>query len=183
MRSPRWRSTSFFGLPAHPLLLHFPVVLDPLLAIVSVGLLLRPEVRRRYGLAWAAFALVCLAATVLTAAAGDAFYQDRPFVSDTLRDHKELGKTLRLVMAGFAVAIAGLVTVDWLRARGRAPTALVVAAAVAVGGLAVATTYFTIRAGHVGAKSVWKEGGEAGERTPAAPTGSGSRQPTDGDGD
>ncbi len=93
-----------FGLPAHPLFLHVPVIFDPILAVVSIVLALHARARRQHGLLWAAFAVVALAATVLTAGAGEAFMDNRPQVSDVLRDHKEAAETLRLLMwAAFAV--------------------------------------------------------------------------------
>src|SRR4051812_46608301 len=73
-----------FGLPAHPLLLHIPVVFDPLLALLTLVLVARPQVRRRFGLGWAAFAVFCLLATILTVGAGEAFYDGRPFVEKVL---------------------------------------------------------------------------------------------------
>jgi len=49
-----------FGLPAHPLLLHFPVVFDPLLALLALVLVAKPAWRERWGLGFAAFAFTAL---------------------------------------------------------------------------------------------------------------------------
>jgi uncharacterized membrane protein len=170
---------SAFGLPAHPLLLHVPVVFDPLLALATLVLVARPDLRRRYGFAWAVFALFCLAATILTAGAGQAFYDQRPFVEDVLRQHKEAGETLRTVAIGLTVAILALVTLDWARSLPAGPRALRGRAlAVGLSGvvalLALGTGFFTIRAGHLGAKAAW--GREAGER-PAGAGQPGAGQP------
>jgi hypothetical protein len=61
-----------FGLPAHPLLLHVPVVLVPVLSVVAVALAVRPAWRLRFGLSAGVLAIVTMAATILTAGAGEA---------------------------------------------------------------------------------------------------------------
>lgn len=61
-----------FGLPAHPLLLHVPVVLVPMLSVVSVALAVRPAWRLRFGLSAGVLAIVTMAGTILTAGAGEA---------------------------------------------------------------------------------------------------------------
>ncbi len=68
---------TLFGLPAHALLVHLPVVLIPLLALAAIAVMVRPEWRRRYGVALAVAALVCLAFTIVAAGAGDALRHDR----------------------------------------------------------------------------------------------------------
>src|SRR3954466_11487447 len=80
-----------FGLPAHPLLLHVPVVLIPLLVLGTVAVIARPAWRERFGLAWGTLAAVSLAGTVLTAGAGEAFLEDRRFVPNVLHEHQEAG--------------------------------------------------------------------------------------------
>jgi hypothetical protein len=61
-----------FGLPAHPLLLHVPVVLVPVLSVATVALAVRPAWRLRFGLSAGVLAIVTMAGTILTAGAGEA---------------------------------------------------------------------------------------------------------------
>jgi hypothetical protein len=61
-----------FGLPAHPLLLHVPVVLVPVLSVVTVAIAVRPAWRLRFGLSAGVLAIVTMAGTILTAGAGEA---------------------------------------------------------------------------------------------------------------
>ncbi len=68
---------TLFGLPAHALLVHLPVVFIPLLALAAIALMVRSDWRRRYGLALAIAALVCLAFTIVAAGAGDSLRNDR----------------------------------------------------------------------------------------------------------
>lgn len=100
------------GLPAHPLLLHVSVVLIPILSGATIALMVRPDWRRRYGVAVALLGLVALAFTILTAGAGEAFRESRSiFASPALNEHAELGDQLKAVMVVFVGAIVALVWV------------------------------------------------------------------------
>jgi hypothetical protein len=66
-----------FGLPAHPLLVHIPVVLVPLLGVAVVVLALRPAWRARYGPAAAVSAVVTMVGAILAAGAGEALRDRR----------------------------------------------------------------------------------------------------------
>jgi hypothetical protein len=117
-----------FGLPAHPLILHVPVIFVPLLGLAAIALAVWP--RERFLLPVAAFSVVTLAATLLTAGAGEAFQADRKKrfgapVDATLQNHMDAGRALRL-------------------------TAVL---------LAATAVFFAVRAGHLGAKLVWGDGG------------------------
>src|SRR4051812_7336941 len=154
---------SAFGLPAHPLLLHVPVILIPLLVLATIAVLARPAWRERYGFAWAGLAVVSLAATVLTAGAGERFIEGRRVVSDTLQEHQEAGDTLRLLMFVFTAVIILAVLRDWQARRGGGVAiggaAVGAALSVVVLLLAGASGFFVVRAGHLGSKAVWSKEG------------------------
>jgi hypothetical protein len=127
-----------FGLPAHPLLVHVPVVLVPLLAVAVVVLAVRPSWRLRYGLAAVVSAVVTMVGTILAAGAGEALRAQRssrtggpagvPEQQGTgaaaarpggnggegrqLAQHADLGAMLRLLVILFALALIVLVIVD-----------------------------------------------------------------------
>jgi predicted membrane protein DUF2231 len=135
-----------FGLPAHPLLLHVPVVLVPVLSVVTVALAVRPAWRLRFGLSASVFAIVTMAGTILTAGAGEALknQQDsRPRgggmsgqgggmprqgggmpqqrsgnqdESAQLSQHADLGSQLRIMVILLAVALVILVILQRYRA-------------------------------------------------------------------
>jgi hypothetical protein len=151
------------GLPAHPLLLHVPVVLIPILSVAAIGLMVRPQWRRRYGVALAVLALVALAFTILTVAAGQAF-RDSGQVALTaeLEEHARLGEQLRIVMIIFAAAIIFIVSRDQVQSRAGTTRAEPsrhssvdhgLRAAVTV--LAVVALVWVVRTGHEGAKATW----------------------------
>ena len=144
-----------FGLPAHPLLLHAPVIFNPILALVSLAMVAKPAWRRRYGLAWGAFAVVALGSTVLTAGAGEAFIEGRPRIDDTLRNHADAAEALRLTMFIFTAVVLAVVAIDALGLR--APSALATVLTALVVLLAVSAGFFTVRAGHLGATAAWGE--------------------------
>src|SRR4051794_39794873 len=155
-----------FGLPAHPLILHVPVVFVPILGLAAIALALWP--RERYALPLAIFSVVTMAATLLTVGAGEAFEDDRPGgrSDQPLQTHAEAGEPLRLTMV-----LLTLVLVAALFAR-RWPAPAKVALRVATLLLAAVAIFFVIRTGHLGAKMAW--GREEGGPPPGS-----QRQPTD----
>ncbi|MCO6009096.1 hypothetical protein NE236_29390 [Actinoallomurus purpureus] len=133
-----------FGLPAHAIFLHVPVVFVPILAGVVIALAVRPVWQVRYGLAAGIFAIVTMAATVLTAGAGEKLRDARTQrmkqmaggrpagapqgaggagaprggggESSMLDRHAELGSQLRLLVALLTVLLIVLVILARYRA-------------------------------------------------------------------
>jgi hypothetical protein len=158
-----------FGLPAHPLLLHVPVILVPILGLVLLVAAARPALFRRYALAIGGLTVVTLASTILTVGAGKAFRADRANFNEghRLSEHAQSGETLRLVM----VLLAAVVLVGVLLSQAREGSRLgflsgvaaspsvwiALRALFAVG--AVAAIFFVIRTGHLGAQLTWQRDG------------------------
>ncbi|HST38441.1 MAG TPA: DUF2231 domain-containing protein [Conexibacter sp.] len=156
-----------FGLPAHPLLVHLPVVLIPLLVIAAIALTLKPAWRARYGLAVGLLVVGALASTVLAAGAGEQLLAHEREQSALIHDHQEAADTLRLLMFALTGILLLTLARDWYAARaGRA--AVLGGRAVAVGLAAVtlvlagATGFFVVRTGHLGAKATWQQEGGSG---------------------
>lgn len=150
------------GLPAHPLLVHFIVVLAPLTAILAILCALWPAARQR--LVWLTVVLagVNLVLTPIAAEAGE-WLEHKVEETAALETHEHLGKTMIYVSIALLVA-AVLLAVSHVRAgRGKNSTALsviVAAVTVVVGVGAVAQVY---RIGHSGAESVWGDALTAGD--------------------
>ena len=95
-----------FGLPAHPLIIHVPVIFIPILGLAAIALALWPKLAERFLLPVAAFSVVTMAATFLAVGAGEAFQEDRAknmpgggaVLNPTLADHEDAGEALRLTM-------------------------------------------------------------------------------------
>jgi hypothetical protein len=160
-----------FGLPAHPLLLHIPVVLIPILGLALLLAAIRPSFFERYALAIGALTIVSLAATILTVGAGKAFRSDREMQradeAQRLHEHAQSGETLRLVM----VALAAVVLVAVLLSQAEKGSRLGFLSGLresngirlALRGLfvigAAAAIFFVIRTGHLGAQITWERDG------------------------
>lgn len=169
------------GLPAHPLFLHVPVVLIPLVAIAAIALVARVQWLAQYGLPVAAVAVAALIATVLSMGSGSALAHKlraegrggggvNPSASADLPDyisqHAAAARLLRILMFLFVIGLVVLVLSDRV-GRGltrlggvgdlisRRPIALVLRVGVVLG--AIACLIQVIRVGDLGAKAVWLE--------------------------
>jgi len=143
---------SIFELPAHPLMVHFPVVAIPLLSLVAIVLVARPSMRSSWR--WFAIGLgvVTAAATILAASSGEALAElldSEEFVET----HESLGKTLRIFVVGLAGSLIALVLLarDEAAARRRLGAGL---GAITIL-FALLSIVWTVRTGHEGAKLTW----------------------------
>jgi Predicted membrane protein (DUF2231) len=151
-----------FGLPAHPLIIHVPVVFIPILGLAVLAVAFNTRWFERYGVLVAAFSVVANAATLLAVGAGEAFREDlearapgRVIDDPTLHDHADAGITVRLAMVILTALLVGL-----LFAR-RLPKAATIALRVLAVLFALTAIVMVIRTGHLGAKMAWgeREGG------------------------
>ncbi len=163
---------SLFGLPAHPLIVHAPVVLLPLAAIGVFVTLAKPAWYFRYRWALLIVGLMGAFGAILAASSGEGFEEQVERGSNQtarvlIHDHAESGELARTVAIVFAVVLIGYVVLPWLLARragveedGPQPAGpswlrpvLMVAVAIA----AIGSTITIIDAGHSGAESVWND--------------------------
>ena len=88
---------TFDGLPAHPLVVHLPVVLVPLAALAVLALALRPRLLRTFGVVVTVLAGVGFAGALLATNSGEAleesFRAAGQTIPETLRDHAEITAT------------------------------------------------------------------------------------------
>ena len=156
-------------LPSHPLMVHLPVVLLPLATLGMIAMVVRPRLVPHYGWLTTALAGVGFVGTVLAASSGEsleeAYEESGMAISDTLRDHGEMGETVRLLsLLFFVLVLAWMLVRRWrakvgeekATARLKNPRVVVgtlAALAIALG--AVATVTMTLTA-HNGAKSHWE---------------------------
>jgi hypothetical protein len=173
--------TSLFGLPAHPLLVHIPVVLLPLAALGAV-LMCWPSWRARIGWITVLLAGVSLFFVQLAMGSGEQL-QEHVRESSLVTSHADLADQLRPFAALFFFAVLGVMVWDRYRARqapetpsGDRPSpggfdrvlAALLAGTVVLGAV---STVWVVRVGHSGAKATWHEtqqridrgGGEPGE--------------------
>jgi DUF1680 family protein len=151
----------FLDLPAHPLFVHAPVVLLPLVTIVALLLAVRPSWRMK---AWAALTgavAVMFGSVFLAMESGEALDDAFKGLAPTKR-HIELAETTRLLT--FGLLVLTLVEGALIYKRKRAGVELNASSAVAerIGAFVVAlvaliATVWMIRTGHEGAKAVWSQ--------------------------
>ncbi|GAY14543.1 DUF2231 domain-containing protein [Mycobacterium sp. shizuoka-1] len=156
--------STFNGLPAHALLVHFIVVLAPLTAVLAILCAVWPAARQR--LVWLVVALAVITAglTPLTTEAGE-WLEHQVGRSPTLHAHTELGDTMVYFSLALLIAAALLVVVHVRASRGQAlSSALSIAITVFVVLAAVATVVQVYRIGDSGAKATW---GDLAQSSPA----------------
>jgi uncharacterized membrane protein len=151
---------SLFGLPAHPLLVHIPVVLIPLGAVGAV-LMLWPRLRRSLG--WWICGIVVAAgiATQLAISSGQSL-EEYVRESDLVRDHTRIGENIRPWLLLMFLALLGVMLIDRAKRRRAArphgrDLLQVVGVALSAASIVFAgvSVYWVYRIGHSGSKAVW----------------------------
>jgi hypothetical protein len=144
-----------FGLPAHPLIIHVPVIFIPILGLAVLAVMFNFGWFARYGVLVTAFSVASLAATLLAVGAGEAFKDEReqrfPDMppDPTLHDHEDAGITVRLIMLILTALLVGL-----LFGR-RLPKAATMTLRVLAVLFAIGAVVMVVRTGHLGAKMAW----------------------------
>lgn len=163
-----------FDLPAHPLLVHFPVVAIPAVALAGIWIAISPSGRRKYGPLVVVAAVVTVITTFLAAASGNALSDALELTDDHIGDHRSLGNVLRILVLLMGVFIAGVVALGDRSYNKRQaaveaatasdgqldtePPSTALATVVRLGAIAfgLLSIVWVIRTGHEGAKSVWE---------------------------
>lgn len=160
-----------FGLPAHPLLVHIPVVLVPLAAIIAIVFAFKPAWLDRYGWGLVALSGVGALGAILAAGSGEALEGMQNEAETVAREnHFQLGETARLMAIIFFAVVTLVVVLRFLARRrtasGRESTGLwqflaskggAIAVAVVLVLSASAAMYTISKAGHQGAKISWEK--------------------------
>ena len=151
---------TLFGLPAHPLMVHAPVVFMPLALLLALVYLLRPSSRGGSGLLLLATALVTFVTSMAAKLSGEAFDEalNEQFTIDRSH-HQDLGDQTVLFVFIFLVVSLLAVGMGRVQARrgnagGNAGAAAGTVASVLVVLAGVLATVWMIRTGHAGATLV-----------------------------
>lgn len=148
---------TIFDLPAHPLMVHFPVVAIPVLALLGLVMAARPRFREHYSLPVLALGVITVVATFMAARSGEALVESFGLSDEFIDPHRDLGNMLRFFVLGLTLAIGGMVAVN-KRATSTGTDPLAIVAAVLVVGFSLLSLVWTVRTGHEGAKAVWGSG-------------------------
>ncbi|MGB3443223.1 MAG: DUF2231 domain-containing protein [Actinophytocola sp.] len=159
------------GLPLHPLVVHFVVVL---LVIAPLGALLTalwPAARRRFG--WLAFAAAAVGTVLVPVATSSGEnLANRVGTSPQVQTHEALADLMIWWALGLTVAVGALMVVHTMAARkaavgsdgtghvdeqkNKAPALVMIGLAVLTVGLAAGTGIHVYRVGDAGARAVWE---------------------------
>lgn len=152
--------TSLLGLPAHPFLVHIPVVLIPLGALGAV-LMLWPRLRAMIGWWVCGILVVAGIATQLAVDSGQAL-QEYVHETSLVRDHVRMGENVRPWLLLLFLALVGVMLIDRaIERRASKPEGndLLKVAGVVLSALSILfaafSVYWIYRIGHSGSKSVW----------------------------
>jgi uncharacterized membrane protein len=165
---------TLFGLPAHPLLVHVPIVLLPLVGIGAIAIAVSARARERFGLLTLVLAGMAFLGTLLAAGSGETLV-DSVQSSAALREHVDLAGTMRPLALLLLVAVGAVVFLDRRHRSGTpAPRGASLAAAVLAIALAVGTNGWLVAVGHNGAEATWQNvhlDGGGGDQGPSTTSG------------
>lgn len=144
-----------FGLPAHPLMVHLPIVLIPVVSIAAMLLAMRREWRGRFGLALIAASAVSCVAIFVAKQSGEELFALMNQAPD-IAHHESLADTTLMFTLALFVSIVAMV---FFHRRGTAKkrSRLAVGLSAVTIVLAVLATVGTIQTGHEGAKLSWQK--------------------------
>jgi len=158
-----------FGLPAHPLLVHAPVILIPLCAIGAIWIAVSPTWRHRIGWIVVVLAGGAVGASQLAAGSGEALQDAMDKDTALVERHADLGDTFVWFALVFFLAVLALMAWDTMQRRkaaaaGEEPdlhelgrSGIAIALAVLVIVTAVGASFRVYQVGHSGAESVWEK--------------------------
>lgn len=162
-------TTVYDGLPAHPLIIHVPVVLIPLSIVGAIACVVRPAWFVRYGVLLCSVAIVAMSSIFLAMQAGSALrglLHLNGQAAHLISEHSQAANILALVFVAFTAILiltfsatrisgdigpTGLSIVD--RTLSARSTLLILRVLLVV--LALVAAFYVFRVGDLGAKAVW----------------------------
>lgn len=173
----------FFGIPAHPLLVHAAVVFVPLQVAAAIAYALVPFTRRHIWWLVGALAVAAPVAAWFAKLSGEAFVEREsikgtvevnPTLGQQITEHQEFADITAWASIGLGVLMLALLALLLgASRRGRTtaatgdpggpgtaaakPNAVVgLVLAVAIVAVGAVTAYYLVRSGHTGATAVWQ---------------------------
>ena len=162
-------TTIYDGLPAHPLIIHVPVVLIPLSVLGALACIARPKWFDRYGILLCLCAIVAMSSIFLAMQAGAALSSALHLqgqASRLISDHSRFAHYLAFAFVAFTAVL--ILSFAAHRISGGMTTGLGVAdrilglranylvLKIALGALALLCAFLVFKVGDLGAKAVWE---------------------------
>lgn len=139
-----------WDLPAHPLVVHAPVVLIPVTAFLSIFLVANRRLSQRFGPLVLGIAGLAAVSAFAAAQTGEALEETLGY---EVVEHADFGERVWWFSLATFLTMLGLWLIDRSSRRSRRFDGNLLAIAVLV--FAVLATFWVIRAGHTGAELVW----------------------------
>lgn len=139
-----------WGLPAHPLVVHAPVVLIPITAIFAIIMVSNRKLSRRFGPLVVGVAALAAISAFLAAQTGKALQEALGY---QVVEHAMFGERVWWFSGATFVTLLGLWLIDRSSRRSRRFDGNLLAIAAVV--FSILATFWVIRAGHTGAELVW----------------------------
>lgn len=158
-----------WGVPAHPLLVHFPIVLIPILAVGAVVMAARPMWRQRFNWLLSGACATAAVSAFVAARSGESFKEAlQPSLGSVADRHAELGNQTALLAVLFLVGAVLVTALDrWYLTRrplsesreadvgpvlaSRVTACIAMVTAI----IGVVAAVWVIRTGHEGARISW----------------------------
>lgn len=138
------------GVPAHPLIIHIPVMLGPLVGLLCV-LMLVPRWRAFLAPWTAALGVIFAISAIVAVKSGQNFLAVLQ-LGDAIEEHEHAGELLRTMSIVLAVVLIAFAV-----ATRKLDPRLVTVGALVVAVLGVVETAQVVKTGHEGASLVWKD--------------------------
>mgnify|MGYP000880160118 CR=1 FL=1 len=151
-------------LPAHPLLVHAPIVLLPIMALLTVAIVVRPAWRERFGWWVVAGNFAVMLMLFFATQSGEwleGAQREAGEVSRTLESHAELGEATRNMAGLMWLFTLGLLAVPRFagtkdnRPGWYKPATMILSGLSVV--IAVLAVVWIVRTGHSGASEAWSD--------------------------
>lgn len=139
-----------WDIPAHPLIVHAPVVLIPVTAFLSIFVVANRRLSRRFGPLILLSSGAAAVSALVASQTGKALQYELGY---EVVQHANFGHRVWWFSLAAFVALLGLWLIDRSSRRSRRFDGNLLAIAVLVFGLLA--TFWVIRAGHTGAELVW----------------------------
>lgn len=153
-------------LPLHPLVVHAPIVLIPLVTIAIIITSFKPEWHKAFAIPVGVLTFASLVTSYLAKESGE-FLEEKVRESQLLEEHAELGDAFFIIALIFTIIVVAwclypfaVEKIAFLKDKGKAIRVTLCVITIA---FSIYASYDVYRVGHSGARSVWHDTATKGQ--------------------